>query len=188
MLGVSVTPIYEIYFSENYKDLILLDEISKSLNAWLDKTPAGEVHLFVFHGGTHNSDFLITKLLQEKLCPSKRVKLIPYNPDPLKVLIQIKKCHAFIGMKYHSCAFAYIAEIPLLIIEYHPKCRAFAKEVGLPNYAVISLIEVLRGNFGPCFDRMKLNPSSFKSSLPLSVAIEKAKGGLSIFDTGELTK
>lgn len=178
ILGISVTPVFDIYHGSKEKDLLLIDEISKHVNYWLEEEQNSEVHLFVFHGGSKDNDILISKLLQNKLVPRDRVKLIPYDPDPRKLLSHIGCCSTFIGMKYHSCVFAYIMEKPLLVIDYHPKCRAFAEDIGLSNHAIISLDDILNLKFGEYFKHLRYYPDDFVATLPIECAKKRAKNGL----------
>lgn len=180
-LGISVTPVFDIYYDSEEKDQLLIEEISKHVNNWLEQNSLSEVRLFIFHGGLKDDDILITRLLQEKLKPNDRVKLVPYDPDPRKVLSHIGKCSAFIGMKYHSCVFAYIMGKPLLIIEYHPKCRAFAEEIGLPNEAIISLNDMMNGAFGNYFKQFQDHPGNFVARLSLENARKRTMHGLPKF-------
>ena len=177
-LGISVTPVFELYYGSKERDVLLVAEISKHLNAWLKREPQAEVCLFIFHGQSRDDDISITRLLQEKLQPSERVKLIPYDSDPRMVLAKVGQCGAFIGMKYHSSIFAYINDVPLLIIDYHPKCRAFAEEVELPKHAVISPEEILTGQFEKYLKNLQEHPDDFVAKLSINEAKQMAKKGL----------
>ena len=178
VLGISVTPVFEFYYGFKERDVILISEISKYVNDWLKHNQQGEVHLFVFHGQSKDDDILLTRLLQANLAPYHRIKLINYDPDPIRMLAEVNKCDAFIGMKYHSCVFAYITGKPLIVINYHPKCHAFAEEIGLPMHTIISPAEILSGLFGCVFRHMLENPKDFIASLPLEAAKQMAKNGL----------
>jgi polysaccharide pyruvyl transferase WcaK-like protein len=81
-------------------------------------------------------------------------------------------------MRYHSCLFAYLNSIPLLIIDYHPKCRALANEIGLPKHAVVSLEEILNGQFQDQLENLVNSPSDFCATLPISVAKTRARDGI----------
>lgn len=176
ILGISITPVFELYYGSKEKDLALITEISRHLNKWLKKESQAEVRLFIFHGGLRDSDTSITQLLQEKLQPPECIKFIPYNPDPRKMLAQVGQCDAFVGMKYHSIVFAYINGIPLLVIEYHPKCRSFAEEIRLPRHVVVSPEGILNGHFEKRFKNLTAHPENFIiATLPLDEAKQRAK-------------
>ncbi len=107
-----------------------------------------------------------------------RFKLIPYNPDPRETLSKVANCFAFIGTKYHSCLFAYLSDLPLLIINYHPKCKALADEIKLPPVAVITLEEILSGEFSNRIKFFIENTDSFIPRLPIKNAMNTAEEGL----------
>jgi polysaccharide pyruvyl transferase WcaK-like protein len=160
------------------KDLLFVHEIAKGLNQWLKRDSQSLIYLFVFKDKLKYSDVLFTELLQKQLEPSERVKLIPYNPDPVLTLSQVAQCHAFVGMRYHSSVFAYLTNTPLLIINYFQKCQAFAEDVGLAKHTVVSLEEILNGEFEKYLKNLQENPDDFVATLPVDIAKQKAKNSL----------
>ncbi|MCL0069458.1 polysaccharide pyruvyl transferase family protein [Dehalococcoidia bacterium] len=178
ILGISVTPVFELYYNSRERDFLLVDEIAKAINEQIERNPQWEVYLFIFKGKTKDHDVDITQLLQQRLQPPERVKLIPYNPDPRRMLDKVAQCHAFVGMKYHSCLFAYLSNIPLLVIDYHPKCRALAEDIGLPRQAVMSLREILDGQLTQRVKNLTESPENFHATLPVSLARSRAKAGI----------
>ena len=94
------------------------------------------------------------------------------------MLAYVGECDVFIGTKYHSIVFAYIKNLPLLIINYHQKCQNFAEEIGLPEFAVIQPEEILNGKFSEYFNRFQENPKMFRAKLPINQAIQSAKKGI----------
>lgn len=189
IIGLSVTPFFSIYHNNFEKDIMLVDKIANILEYCLENEKQTEIHLFIFHGGSRNSDIWITKLLQKRLKKNiqikTRVKIIDYNPDPIKILAHVGECDIFIGTKYHSLVFAYINNLPMLVINYHPKCQNFAEEVGLPEFAVIQPEEILNGKFGEYFNRFQENPEMFVAKLPINQAIKRAKKGIYTIIEGE---
>ena len=175
ILGVSVTPVFELYHGDRDKDLLIVNEIGEQLSLWLSKTPDLKVFLFIFKDKPRNDDVHITRLLVEQLRPVEQVTIIPYNLDSVSTLAKVSKCYAFIGMKYHSSLFAYLGNVPLLIIDYHPKCRALAEEIGLANRATISLHEILNGEFGERLRNLLEYPEGFLATLSVSLAKERAR-------------
>jgi len=179
ILGISITPVFEHYYKSKENDALLIDEISNHLNYWIERESQLEVRLFIFHGPSRKEDDIsITQSLYNKIRLQCCSAIVCYDPDPTKMLEQVGQCNAFIGMRYHSCVFAYINEIPLLIIDYHHKCRAFADEIGLPKYAVISLEEILNGKFGDYLKNFLEHPKDFIGTLPVTAAKIRANNGL----------
>lgn len=186
ILGVSITPVYEIYYNDKEKDFLLVNEIAKAINAQIRRNPQLEVWLFILQGETkYYQDTGITRLLQEQLQPHQQGKLIPYNPDPREMLAQVARCSAFIGMKHHSSVFAYLSNVPQIIIDCHPKCRAFGKEIELPEEAIISLHEIANGQLGERLEHLMEHPENFQAMLEMSLARERAKVTSGIFQGKE---
>lgn len=176
-IGLSITPIYDIYFNSKEKDDIIISKFSDTLNNWLNNNPEYKILLFVFHSGDHNSDIEINNLLKEKLSSGK-VQIVKYKSSIKNFISCIDLCEVFIGMKYHSNLFAFINEKPLLIIEYHPKCRAFASEVNIPIESVVTLEDILDGKLTYYLDRFLKNKEEYKPKLSLKVAQERASRGI----------
>jgi len=175
ILGMCVTPVFENFYKDREKDLSLVDEIAGVVNLWLNTDSQLQVRLFIFGDEQRGGDFLFTKLLKDRLQSGERVRLIPYNADPTRTLAQVAQCYAFVGMKYHSCVFAYLSNVPLLVIEYHPKCRALVAEIGLPDHAIVSLNGILNGQFGEVLNKLSQAAEEFRASLPVGVARERAR-------------
>ena len=178
VLGISVTPVFEIYHGSKNKDLLFIDRIAEQVNEWLTKDSRAEVYPFVFKGKSKDDDILITRLLQERLQPAERVKVIQYDPDPRSVLAQVAYCNAFVGMRYHACLFAYLNSIPLLIIDYHPKCGALANELGLSKKSVVSLDEIFNGQFYERLENLVNSPGDFRATLSTDMAMKRARNGI----------
>ena len=187
ILGICITPIFTIYYGDKERDLAIINEIARSVNQQLTAIPQLWIYLFIFKDGPKDSDVWITKSLEERLNPPERVKLIPYDPDPRETLTQVAQCFAFVGTKYHSCLFAYLNNIPLLVVDYHPKCCALANEIGLPKHAVVSLDGVLNGQFGERLKNLIESPKDFLATLPLSLARNRARAAISIVEKTEIS-
>lgn len=180
ILGLSVSPVSEIYDCNRKKDIMLAREIAKGLNQWMEEDLGVEVHLFIFKGESKDDDVAFTNLLQGRLKLVERVKLVPYESDPRKRLSQVSRCDYFIGMRFHSSLFAYLTGIPMLMIDYHPKCRALAEYIGLPKHAIVSPNEILTGQFRHFLEHFRESPNSFRATLPIDVAKWRARCGLCV--------
>jgi len=178
ILGISVTPVFEIYQGNKEKDSLLVDLISQGISQEFSQKSPWEVRLFTFKGESRFDDFAITQMLQEKLKPLKYTRLIPYNPDPRQMLAQVSQCDAFIGMRYHACLFAYLTNVPLLIIDYHPKCQALAEEIKLAESGVISLPEIMEGQFAERLSYLMRSPDKFRAALSMNTAKTRANAAL----------
>jgi len=178
ILGISILPFFEIYHGNSEKDCMFIREIAKGLNQWLKRDFQSLIYLFVFKGKSENDDVFFTEMLQKQLNQTERVKLISYNPDPVEMMSQVAQCHAFVGMRYHSCVFAYLTNTALLVINYFRKCQALAEDIGLSKHAVMSLEEILNGEFGTYLENLQEHPEEFVATLPIDTAKQMAKNGL----------
>ena len=178
ILGISILPFFEIYYADKEKDFLFVHKIAEGLNLWLKRDCQSLIYLFVFKGKSRADDVIITEMLRKQLEPSERVKFVPYNPDPIETMSNVAQCDAFVGMRYHSCVFAYLTNTPLLIINYFQKCQALAEDVGLSKHTVISIEEILNGKFEKYLENMQERPDDFVATLPIDMAKQMAKNGL----------
>jgi polysaccharide pyruvyl transferase WcaK-like protein len=175
ILGISLLPFYEIYHDKKELDQLVVKKIAASLNKWLKNSSKNKIRLFIFKGESRSDDLAITQFLKTKLINPEKVEIVPYNSNPMKTLSMFNECDMFIGMRYHSCLFAYATKTPLLIISYFQKCTALAEEIGLSERAVLNINEVLDGNFEEYFEDIQTNKDSFIAKLPISIAKKRAK-------------
>ena len=178
ILGMSILPFFSIYYNDPERDVLMVDEITKALKKWLLNDKRNIIYLFTFKGESKEDDVQITKFLVQKLDQKDRVILIPYKKDPLDSLSLLSCCDAFVGMRYHSCVFAYLSNIPLLIINYFQKCGSLAEDTGLTSSALISPDDILKGKFGDYLESLMRKPGDFKAKLSTLEARSMAKEGL----------
>jgi len=173
VLGVSISPAFEIYEGDKQKDLLLIDRIARAIK----QNPEWKIWLFTFKGKSIFDDVSAMMELKSRLWPLG-VRVIPYDSDPRQFLDKVGQCNAFIGMRYHACLYAYLRGIPLLVINYHPKCRALAEDIGLPKEAVINLNEIIGGQLPKRLKHLMYYPGRFRASLPLEKAKSRAMEGI----------
>jgi len=169
VLGVSILPFFQNYQNDKQKDLAMVNNIEKALRIWLEEHSENMIHLFPFQGKSEKSisnDADITQLLYKKLSSSNRVNIITYNPNPLVALSKIADCDAFLGMRYHSSLFAYLAKKPFILIDYSSKCKAFANDIKLPKNSIISINEILNGKLSSYIEELLKNPQNFFAQIP----------------------
>jgi len=179
ILGISILPVFKLFFENKEMDCLLVKEIAIGLNELLELDPQLTVQIFIFNGETEGGDISISKMLYKQLRQPRRVSLIPYDPNPIRTLSRIAKCDYFVAMRFHSCVFAFKSNIPLLIIKYHPKCDAFARTVGLPKKAVISINEIINGKFKEYIKTLQKQPKSFMARTPVRIAKKMARQSVS---------
>jgi polysaccharide pyruvyl transferase WcaK-like protein len=53
--------------------------------------------------------------------------------SPQSMVQAIGECDAFVSVRLHGAIVAYLQGVPFAIVDYHPKCRDFADDIGLPS-------------------------------------------------------
>ncbi len=177
ILGVSILPFFQIYHHDLEKDQLFIGQFVKGLNKWLDSQEYNLIYLFIFSKSKADDTYITIQLLN-KLKDKEQVKIIPYNPDPVATLSYISQTDAFVGMRYHSCMFAYLSGIPMIIIDYFQKCQALAKDIELPDYAVVSIDDILKGYFDEIITNLISSPDRFVPHLDIESARDLTKKGI----------
>lgn len=174
VLGLSITPVYEVYHRQPGKDERIIDSISFAVNKLLDNDSELEVALYVFNGGK-NGDKEFTESLYCSLFYRDRVSIIDYEPNPEMMLDKVAQCSYFVSMRYHAGVYAYLLKIPQIIIEYMPKCRMMSREIWLPEHAILSLDEVLDGKFNEASQLLIKYPDMFMARKPIKETVGRVK-------------
>jgi polysaccharide pyruvyl transferase WcaK-like protein len=131
-LGISICH-YERFTGKNISFEIKREEILLEALKRLAQKQDIEMNLFVFNGHSLYGDRSLTQYFAKELTPFARIKFHDYNPNPMEVWQKIKTCDGFVGVRLHSGILAYMARIPFVLIEYHPKCTEFLDYIGYPD-------------------------------------------------------
>lgn len=102
------------------------------------------IDLIDFNGHEQFGDSRLHQLLKAKLPGNVNVNLIPYNPNPLAVLQQLASYRCIMSMRLHGAIMGFMANTPVLSLNYHSKCAGWCDQIGMP--------------FSNRFDVKKLNP------------------------------
>lgn len=51
--------------------------------------------------------------------------------DPLRTVDALAACDAVVSARLHGAIVSYLHGVPFMIVDYHPKCRDFADDIGL---------------------------------------------------------
>jgi polysaccharide pyruvyl transferase WcaK-like protein len=70
--------------------------------------------------------------------PEQRHALAPLDQGPEQALIELNRCTHFVTMRFHALVFASLLGKPALILDYHPKVRLLAAELGYPKASILS--------------------------------------------------
>jgi polysaccharide pyruvyl transferase WcaK-like protein len=126
------------------------DHPAPTMDAWQDamiealatialRSPL-QVEVFSLNGHPHHGDQALAEDIQSRLrARGIDADLRLYRgDDPLAIVRDICRCDAFISARLHGAIVAYLCGVPFTIIDYHPKCRDFADDIGLPQQLRVS--------------------------------------------------
>lgn len=108
--------------------------------AALAASRAVRVHVFSLnehpvHGDSALADALRQRLLERGVDAHR----IGYRRQgPRATADAIARCDAFVSARLHGAIVAYMQDVPFAIVDYHPKCRDFAEDIGLPAERLIA--------------------------------------------------
>lgn len=103
----------------------------------LDPEEAGELVFIDFNGHPEYGDHALHREIMAALAGRFRVRQLPYSPDPWEVLREIGSLRAVVAMRLHAAVFGFLSGTPTVILSYHPKCRGWADDIGLPGRFVL---------------------------------------------------
>lgn len=154
------------------------------LAALLERRTELAISLFSFCADGQVGDEDATRCLASAIGHSHRVDIHPYSPDPALFYELIGRCRLMIAMRLHSAVLAYTVQTPLLLLSYHPKCLAFAEEIGLPLEFRINgrsmdpdrVIELIEGQL------TTIGQGRSQAEFPLQAAKQSARGHLRLLD------
>lgn len=117
------------------------DHPAPACDAWLDSCVEAlaraslplRVRVFCLNSHPEHGDEAIATRLQARLGErGVDATLHRYDGrDPLATVGAIADCDAFISARLHGAIVSYLCGVPFTMVEYHPKCRDFADDIGL---------------------------------------------------------
>jgi polysaccharide pyruvyl transferase WcaK-like protein len=109
-----------------------------------------EIHLLAFCYGHYAHDDIRTCLEIKRLLPPDIPVAVDVRVTPQEMLDLIASLDFVVGVRLHSSVFSCIVGTPLLPVVYDVKCRGFARDMGLADFAV-ELGDVPAGKLRSCF-------------------------------------
>lgn len=91
------------------------------------------VNLFEFSGYASGGDRFLIEELSSALEGKCEVAIWPYNLDPSVIWKKVADMDIMICTRFHASVFSYASGTPFVMLDYHPKCTAFAQDIGLPE-------------------------------------------------------
>lgn len=135
-IGFSVFPYWKLFKKDQNYDRKFIDELVQQITS-VNSMRNIEIVLFLVNGmlDVKNTQYFFSMLREHKV----EVKFIEYTENPKTMLAKMNRCHFFVGSKLHFSVFSYILNKPQILLSYHEKCTAFAKEVGIMEEFIFNI-------------------------------------------------
>lgn len=91
------------------------------------------ITLLTFNGHCQLGDGQINHAIFNKLCGKLPLVVKPYDNNPLAVLKDLGQYQAIISMRLHGSILGYLAQTPVISINYHSKCTGWCEQIGLAD-------------------------------------------------------
>ena len=173
VLGVSVLPYYAIYHRDPQRDALWVKRMAAAFDRWLASDCRNRLRVFIIKGPSGEDDVEISHTLVSQLVNRDRAELVEYDPNPLETLRKVGECDGFVGMRLHACIFAYLANVPFIMLDYHPKCRSVADALCLPWRAISRLEEL--DDIEERVVELMASPGRYVARLPRGEAVAQAQ-------------
>lgn len=93
----------------------------------------GETIVFVdFNGHPDLGDAPVHQELASYLPERCAHRFVQYDANPLRVLQRMASFKAIVSMRLHASIFGFIANTPVLSLNYHRKCEQWCEQIGMP--------------------------------------------------------
>ncbi|MCT9098184.1 polysaccharide pyruvyl transferase family protein [Haloarchaeobius sp. HME9146] len=172
-LGVSVTPAFRKYHDSPDRDDQLVADLATVLDDALDGDRWDGVTVFAFHNGDANGDVLLSERLRRHM-ETTDVTVETYDDDPVAFLNSISSMDVFLGMKYHSLVFAYLTDVPVVSISYHPKCDWFQNYTKTDDSCATQMTNASESTLSELVARLSDENGMCQATLPRKRAEELA--------------
>jgi polysaccharide pyruvyl transferase WcaK-like protein len=100
------------------------------------------ITLIEFNGHSSLGDWKINNNIIAKLNNTVPITIKKYDADPLKVLENLSSYRAILSMRLHGSILGFLANTPVLSVNYHSKCEGWCDEIGMPRDYQIDLFNL----------------------------------------------
>ncbi len=100
------------------------------------------ITLIEFNGHSILGDWKINNNIFSKLNKNIPINIKKYDPNPIALLENLASYKAILSMRLHGSILGYLANTPVLSINYHSKCKGWCDEIGMPKEYQINLSEL----------------------------------------------
>jgi polysaccharide pyruvyl transferase WcaK-like protein len=100
------------------------------------------ITLVEFNGHSSLGDWKINNNIITKLDNTVPINVEKYEPNPIRLLEKLSSYRAIISMRLHGSILGFLANTPVLSVNYHSKCEGWCEEVGMPKDYQIDLFNL----------------------------------------------
>lgn len=100
------------------------------------------ITLIEFNGHKVLGDWYINTNILSRINKNIPVTIKPYEPNPIEVLNDLSTYKAIISMRLHGAILGYLANTPVLSINYHRKCQGWCDDIEMPQEYQIDLFNL----------------------------------------------
>ncbi|MBA6365603.1 polysaccharide pyruvyl transferase family protein, partial [Colwellia sp. BRX8-8] len=100
------------------------------------------ITLIEFNGHGSLGDWKINNNIIARLNKTVPVTIEKYQADPIKLLEKLGTYKAIVSMRLHGSILGYLANTPVLSVNYHSKCKGWCEEIGLAQDYQIDLFNL----------------------------------------------
>ena len=130
-IGVTLCRYESIVGGDARVERLRLERIYRTLAGLARELGDAVFRFYVFNSHPEKGDERITRAMARRLADKGcRCEVVLYGGDPVALWSDVASCRLLIGTRLHSAVFAYMAGVPFLLSEYHPKCGDFLSTVG----------------------------------------------------------
>lgn len=127
-----------------------------------------DIFLIDLNGHTEFGDTRLHRQLMAMIAPTVPVHCIGYDANPLRLLQRLASYKAIVSMRLHGAVLGFMADTPVLSINYHSKCEGWCNQIGMPqeyrldakNFSGEALALNLLKGLSNGFTRPELSPSA----------------------------
>lgn len=159
--------------TDNIKEEKRVEQFSQLITKLYEKT--GEpITLIEFNGHSELGDWKINNNIVSRLGKKIPVTIKKYIPNPIVLLEDLSSYKAILSMRLHGSILGYLANTPVLSVNYHSKCKGWCDEIGLPedyqidlaNLDIENIISQITSGLSTNFKRPSLSvDTALKNSL-----------------------
>jgi polysaccharide pyruvyl transferase WcaK-like protein len=100
------------------------------------------ITLIEFNGHSSLGDWKINNNIINQLNKTIPITIVKYEPNPIKLLENLSHYKAILSMRLHGSILGYLANTPVLSLNYHRKCKGWCEEVGMQEDYQIDLFNL----------------------------------------------